>query len=113
MELLIFFLIIAILTLIMVFIGVFLGPKKIYSSKLEPFECGSPLLQTEIGSFPTKYYLIALLFLLFDIEVVFLFPWALIFKRMKITALLVIFAYFFVLIGGFIYAWKKGALEWE
>ncbi len=113
MELLAFFIIVAILTFIMLFIGAFLGPKKIYSTKLEPFECGSPLLQTEIGSFSIKYYMVALLFLLFDIEVVFLFPWALVFRKIKLTAFLVIVAYFFVLIIGFIYAWKKGAFEWE
>jgi NADH-quinone oxidoreductase subunit A len=113
MELFLLFIIVGILTAIMLFIGALLGPKKIYGSKLEPFECGSPLLQKEIGSFSIKYYMVALLFLLFDIEVAFLFPWALVFKKIKLTAFLIIIAYFFVLIIGFIYAWKKGAFEWE
>jgi len=113
MELFLLFIIAGILTLIMLFIGAILGPKKINKTKLEPFECGSPLLQKEIGPFSIKYYIIALLFLIFDIEVAFLFPWALVFKRIKLTAFIVILAYFLVLIIGFIYAWKKGALEWE
>ncbi|MCP2518906.1 NADH-quinone oxidoreductase subunit A [SCandidatus Aminicenantes bacterium Aminicenantia_JdfR_composite] len=113
MELFLLFIIVGLLTLGMLFIGAILGPKKISKVKLEPFECGSPLLQKEIGPFSIKYYMVALLFLIFDIEVAFLFPWALVFKRIKLTAFIVILAYFLVLIVGFIYAWKKGAFEWE
>ncbi|UCE42591.1 MAG: NADH-quinone oxidoreductase subunit A [Candidatus Aminicenantes bacterium] len=95
-----------------------LGPRRTNPTKETQFECGSPFLQEEINPFPVKYYLVAFLFLLFDIEVIFFFPWALIFKQFKregmgLTALIVMFAYIFILLVGFIYAWKKGAFEWE
>lgn len=91
----------------------FLGPRRSNPTKESPFECGSPYLQEGINPFPIKFYLVAFIFLLFDIEVVFFFPWALIFKEMGLTALIVMLAYIFVLVLGFIYAWKKGAFEWE
>ncbi len=97
----------------MLFMNKFLGPKRTNPTKETPFECGSPYLQKEINSVPIKFYLVAFIFLLFDIEVVFFFPWALIFKEMGITALVIMFAYIFVIVLGFIYAWKKGAFQWD
>ena len=70
-------------------------------------------MQKGINPFPIKFYLVAFLFLLFDVEVVFFFPWALVFKEMKGTALVVMAAYVGILVVGFVYAWKKGAFEWE
>lgn len=78
-----------------------------------PFECGSPYLQDGIKPIPIKYYLVAFLFLLFDVEVAFFFPWALVFKKIGTTALIFMFIYIFILVVGFIYAWKKGAFQWE
>jgi NADH-quinone oxidoreductase subunit A len=91
----------------------FLGPSRSNPAKEKPFECGSPYLQKDINPFPIKFCLVAFIFLLFDIEVVFFFPWALIFREMKVFALMVMIAYIFVLVIGFVYAWKKGAFEWE
>ena len=112
-EIFLIFLIFGVLGVMLLLMNKFLGPRKSNPTKESPFECGSPYLQEGINPFPIKFYLVAFLFLLFDIEVVFFFPWALIFKDMGLTALVVMFAYIFVLVLGFIYAWKKGAFEWE
>jgi len=112
-ELLIVFLIFGLLGGVLVVMNKILGPRKTNPLKEIPFECGSPFLQEGIGRIPIKFYLVAFLFLLFDIEVVFFFPWALVFKEMGMTALIIMFAYMFILVVGFIYAWKKGAFQWE
>ena len=112
-ELFLVFLVFGLLGILLVSMNKFLGPKKSNPTKESPFECGSPYLQDGIKPFPVKYYLVAFLFLLFDIEVVFFFPWALVFKEIGLTGLIIMFAYMLVLIVGFIYAWKKGAFEWE
>jgi NADH-quinone oxidoreductase subunit A len=112
-ELFFVFLVFGLLGAVLLSMNALLGPKKTNPSKEQPFECGSPYLQDDIKPFPIKFYLVAFLFLLFDIEVVFFFPWALIFKQMKESALLVLLAYVFVLVVGFVYAWKKGAFEWD
>ncbi len=107
------FVVFGLLGIVLIFMNRFLGPSRSNPNKDKPFECGSPYLQKDINPFPIKFYLVAFLFLLFGIEVAFFFPWALVFKEMKVTALVVMGAYLFVLIIGFIYAWKKGAFEWE
>ncbi|MFW6128726.1 MAG: NADH-quinone oxidoreductase subunit A [Candidatus Aminicenantaceae bacterium] len=112
-EIFLVFLIFGLLGAVMVVVNKILGPKRSHPTKNKPFECGSPYLQEEIRPVPIKYYIVAFLFLLFDIEVVFFFPWALIFKEMGISALVFMFVYIFLLIIGFIYAWKKGAFNWE
>jgi NADH-quinone oxidoreductase subunit A len=112
-ELFFVFLIFGLLGVVLLSMNALLGPKRTNPNKEKPFECGSPYLQSEIKPFSIKFYLVAFLFLLFDIEVVFLFPWALIFKSMKESALLIMSGYVFVLAVGFVYAWKKGAFEWD
>jgi NADH-quinone oxidoreductase subunit A len=97
----------------MLFMNKLLGPRRTNPTKETPFECGSPYLQEGIIPVPIKFSLVAFIFLLFDIEVVFFFPWALVFKEMGLTALIVMFAYIFVIVIGFIYAWKKGAFVWD
>ena len=106
-------LIFGLLGAVLAVINKILGPKRSSPTKDMPFECGSPYLQDGIRPVPVKFYLVAFLFLLFDIEVVFFFPWALVFKELGTTGLIVMFAYIFVLALGFIYAWKKGAFQWE
>lgn len=113
MELFFVFLIFGLLGVVLISMNALLGPKKTNPNKSKPFECGSPYLQDDIKPFSIKFYLVAFLFLLFDIEVVFFFPWALIFKEMKGPALMMMLAYGAVLAGGFVYAWKKGAFEWD
>lgn len=112
-EIFLVFLVFGLLGVLLIFMNRFLGPSRSNPAKEKPFECGSPYLQKDINPFPIKFYLVAFIFLLFDIEVVFFFPWALIFREMKTNALIVMMAYIFVLVIGFIYAWKKGAFEWE
>jgi NADH-quinone oxidoreductase subunit A len=112
-ELFFVFLIFGLLGAVLLSMNALLGPKRTNPNKEKPLEIGRPYLQNEIKPFAVKFYLVAFLFLLFDIEVVFFFPWALIFKPMKESALLIMIAYVFVLVVGFVYAWKKGAFEWD
>ena len=107
------FIVFGFLGLVMVLMNKILGPRRSNPTKETPFECGSPYLQDEIHPVPIKYYIVAFLFLLFDIEVVFFFPWALVFKKIGTPAFIVMMAYIFILAVGFIYAWKKGAFQWE
>ncbi len=112
-EIFLVFLIFGFLGVVLISMNKFLGPRRTNPTKETPFECGSPYLQEKINPVSIKFYLVAFIFLLFDIEVVFFFPWALIFKEMGLIALIVMFAYIFVIVLGFIYAWKKGAFEWD
>ena len=112
-ELILVFSVFGILGVFLATINKILGPRRTNPTKETPFECGSPYLQEGINPIPIKFYVIAFLFLLFDIEVVFFFPWALVFKEIGITGLIVMLAYILVLVLGYVYAWKKGAFEWE
>ncbi len=112
-ELFLVFLVFGLLGIVMLFMNKLLGPRSTNPTKETPFECGSPYLQEETTPVPIKFSLVAFIFLLFDIEVVFFFPWALVFKEMGLTALIVMFAYIFIIVIGFIYAWKKGAFVWD
>lgn len=99
---------------LVLYLNKILGPKNKQSAvKSEPFECGVSPIKQPTGHFSVKFYLIAMLFILFDVEIVWLFPWAVILKELKMTGLIEMFAFLFVLVLGFVYAWKKGALEWE
>lgn len=90
-----------------------IGQKKPSAVKLAPYECGMPPVGTARERFSVKFYLVAVAFIVFDIEVVFFYPWAVVFKRLGMYGAAVMGAFVFVLIVGFIYDWKKGALEWE
>ena len=100
---------------LIIFLNGLLGPKnKSTAVKREPFECGvAPVDGGVAPRFSVKFYLIAMLFILFDVEVVWLFPWAVILKELKWVGIFEMFSFIAVLLLGFIYAWKKGALEWE
>ncbi len=91
----------------------FLGQRKPTAAKQSPYECGVTTVGPTYRRIPIKYYIIALLFLLFDIEVVFLYPWAVIFKEMKVFAFITMVVFIGILLVAYIYIWKKGALEWE
>jgi NADH-quinone oxidoreductase subunit A len=112
-EIALVFLIFGGLGLVLISMNRLLGPSRTNPAKEQPFECGSPYLQKGINPFPVKFYLVALIFLLFDIEVVFFFPWALVFKEMIGQGLVLMITYMAVLVLGLIYAWKKGAFEWD
>ena len=99
---------------IIILLNGLLGPKnKMTQVKGEPFECGMDPIGIPSGHFSVKFYLIAMLFILFDVEIVWFFPWAVILRSLGWTGIIEMFAFVFVLGLGFIYAWKKGALEWE
>lgn len=99
-----------------VLVSGWLAPKNPTPAKLTPYECGiTPADVEEIPGhrFPIKFYLIAMLFIVFDIEVVFLFPWAVIFKRLGVPGLIEMGIFMLFLFGAFIYIWRRGGLEWE
>ncbi len=81
--------------------------------KLEPYECGVPTLGKTYIQFNVGYYLFALIFLIFDVELIFLYPWAVVVKKIGWPALVEILIFFFILFMGFLYAHKKGALAWK
>jgi NADH-quinone oxidoreductase subunit A len=98
---------------VMILLSSLLGPKRPNKVKDQPFECGETPFQSPTDRFTIRFYLIAMLFILFDIEIVFLFPWAVVFKTLKTPGLVSILVFLGVLGAGYVYAWKKGALEWE
>ncbi len=97
----------------MIIATTFIGPKKKFADKMEPFECGeSPIVSPKLR-FSVKFYLIALFFVVFDIEAVFLYPWAVLFREMGLFGFAEMMVFLFILAVGLIYVWKRGALEWE
>jgi NADH-quinone oxidoreductase subunit A len=90
----------------------YLGPKKRNPVKDTPFECGLPSDGYQ-GSMPIRFFVIAMLFIIFDVELAFLFPWAVVFRTLGWFGFLEMFVFFIVVGVGFVYAWKIGALEWE
>ncbi len=99
--------------------GFMLAPSRPDPEKLSPYECGFEAFEDARMKFDVRYYLIAILFILFDLEVAFLFPWATIFKDIVATESIKLFGFVemlvfvAILVVGYIYAWAKGALEWE
>jgi NADH-quinone oxidoreductase subunit A len=90
-----------------------LGPKKPSAVKSEPFECGEVPFSLPGGRLSIKFYLTAILFILFDVELVFLYPWAVVFRELGPSGLTEILIFLGVLMAGFYYAWDNGALEWQ
>ena len=90
-----------------------IGQKKFSKVKMAPYECGCEPIGTARERFPIKFYLIAMLFILFDIEAVFLYPWAILYKKLGLFGLVEMGLFIVILFVGYIYVWKKGALEWE
>ena len=87
--------------------------KKGLPVKLAPYECGCEPVGTARERFSIKFYMIAMLFILFDIEAVFLYPWAILYKKLGAFGLVEMGLFIVILFVGYIYVWKKGALEWE
>jgi NADH-quinone oxidoreductase subunit A len=91
-----------------------LGPRKMNKVKAEQYECGVPSpTGVRRGKLSVKFFLVAILFLVFDIEVVFLYPWAVVFRSLGSLGFYEMGLFILVLVAGLAYAWKKGALEWE
>ena len=83
------------------------------SEKLSPYECGFEAFEDARMKFDVRYYLVAILFILFDLEIAFLFPWAIVLQDLGWFGLIAMFIFLGILVVGFLYEWKKGALEWE
>jgi len=94
-------------------LGELLGPKKKSKVKEEPYESGIVPYGPGTRRMPVRFYLIAVLFILFDIEVIFFLPWAVVFRQLGLFGLLEMVVFIGILLVGYVYAWKKGALEWE
>jgi len=90
-----------------------LAPRRPDPAKLSPYECGAPVLGSAHSRMPVKFYVVAVLFLLFDIETIFLFPWAVLYRRLGLFGLVEMGIFLGVLALGLVYVWRKGALEWE
>ena len=90
-----------------------LGPSRRRAEKLTPYECGVPLLGSARQQLSIKFYLVAILFVLFDIESVFLIPWAVVYRDLGFAAVAEMLFFVTVLVLGFAYAWKRGGLDWE
>ena len=90
-----------------------LGVHRPDSEKLSPYECGFEAFEDARMKFDVRYYLIAILFILFDLEIAFLFPWAVVLREIGAFGLIAMLLFLAILVVGFIYEWMKGALEWE
>ncbi|HQU15436.1 MAG: NADH-quinone oxidoreductase subunit A [Chromatiales bacterium 21-64-14] len=93
--------------------GFILGPRKPDSAKLSAYECGFEAFEDSRMKFDVRYYLVAILFIIFDLEIAFLFPWAIVLHRIGLFGFMAMAMFLGILVIGFIYEWKKGALEWE
>ena len=96
-----------------VVLGSTLGKKNPTAEKLAPFECGKDPFSLPKGRFAIKFYLVGILFILFDVELVFLYPWAVVYRALGISGLIEIGLFLGILMVGFVYAWDNGALNWE
>lgn len=94
-------------------LGFILAPRRPDSEKNSPYECGFEAFEDSRMKFDVRYYLVAILFIIFDLEIAFLFPWAVVLSEIGIAGFLAMVVFLGILVVGFIYEWKKGALEWE
>ena len=94
-------------------LGKVLGPSRPDPAKLSPYECGFEAFEDARMQFDVRYYLVAILFILFDLEIAFLFPWAVSLGGIGFSGFLAMMVFLAILVVGFIYEWKKGALDWE
>ena len=90
-----------------------LGDDRPDAQKLSPYECGFEAFEDARMKFDVRYYLVAILFILFDLEIAFFFPWAIVLQELGLFGFLAMMVFLGILVAGFIYEWKKGALDWE
>ncbi len=93
--------------------GLLFGSGKPEEAKLSPYECGFEAFEDSRMKFDVRYYLVAILFIIFDLEIAFLFPWAIVLDEIGLFGFWAMMLFLAVLVVGFVYEWKKGALEWE
>ncbi len=101
------------LPILMLIVGNLFGPKRPTKRKQEPYESGMRPIGPAMRRMPVRFYLIAVLFILFDIEVIFFLPWAVTFKQLGVFGFIEMIVFVAILLIGYIWVWKKGALEWE
>ena len=94
-------------------IGWIMGPRRPDAEKLSPYECGFEAFEDSRTKFDVRYYLVAILFIVFDLEIAFLFPWAVALGKIGPAGLIAMSIFLAILVVGFVYEWKKGALEWD
>lgn len=113
LPILIFFIVSTGFGLLLLTLGAILGPHRPDSEKASPYECGFEAFEDSRMAFDVRYYLVAILFIIFDLEIAFLFPWAVSLKQLGLFGFFAMLIFLLILVVGFIYEWKKGALEWE
>ena len=113
LPVLIFVLISLAIAMIVIVLGYVLGTHRPDSEKLSPYECGFESFEDARMKFDVRYYLVAILFIIFDLEIAFLFPWAIVLDQIGLFGFASMAVFLGILVIGFIYEWKKGALEWE
>jgi NADH-quinone oxidoreductase subunit A len=112
LPLLIHFLVALALAGVIVLLSSLIGYRRPTAAKMSPYECGMTPVGDARGRFSVKFYLVAMLFILFDVEAVFLYPWAVILRGLKMFGFWEMLVYIGIMLVGFFYVWKKGALDW-
>lgn len=107
------FLLVGLIVVAMILLSTYLGPKKPSAVKDEPFECGVEPRELPEGRVSIKFYMVAMLFILFDIELAFLFPWAVVYREIGLAGFGSMAIFLGIFAAGLIYVWRKGALEWR
>jgi NADH-quinone oxidoreductase subunit A len=113
LPILIFLAVAGALGVLLLTLGFLLSPRRPDPEKLSAYECGFEAFEDSRMKFDVRYYLVAILFIVFDLEIAFLFPWAVALDSIGIVGLAAMGVFLLVLVVGFIYEWKKGALEWD
>jgi len=113
LALVITFLLSGVLVFIMIYLGHILGPRRPSEVKGESFECGNPPTGSAWGRFSVKFYMTAILFIVFDVEVVFMYPWAVTFRQLGWFGFAEMLVFVSVFAFALLYVWRKGALEWD
>jgi NADH-quinone oxidoreductase subunit A len=101
------------LSLVLMTLGFLFGPRKPDVEKLSAYECGFEPFEDSRIKFDVRYYLVAILFIVFDLEIAFLFPWAVSLNKIGVLGIAAVGVFLLILVVGFVYEWKKGALEWD
>ena len=113
LPILLFVFVAVVIAVALLVIGWLLGPKRPAADKLSPYECGFEAFEDARMKFDVRYYLIAIQFIVFDLEIIFIVPWTLVWQDLGARALVTMGLFVGMLFLGFIYVWKKGALDWE
>ncbi|MCJ7452376.1 MAG: NADH-quinone oxidoreductase subunit A [Steroidobacteraceae bacterium] len=113
LPILIFLVVAGGLGVLLLALGFVFGPRRPDPQKLSPYECGFEAFEDSRMRFDVRYYLVAILFIVFDLEIAFLFPWAVALDSIGVIGLAAMGVFLLVLVVGFVYEWKKGALEWD